>query len=359
MKKVRPVFLAIWIAALLMAECRPLPAQEELPEIPSFLNESSNNSLMDLLKTDLLRRYRSARENQSPGKSGRIQRPSPELGPKNRPAPIDLSEYIGPEGDAEKTYRKALDSGAMPPPASAPIPEEATRGEKDLWSDLTVDQRFTYAEDLFKRRKYENAQRELEEILKRGLEGDLLLRALVMREQCLFHQKYYGIVQDDYYRLKSYYPDAPQIDALRQYLENLAGLTPLMNEAIQHPDNTETQRKLLDRFGFYGWYDFAEEFFIRTIQDTSPPTIKSLSEVYYKKEDHAMLIQLSRAARDLYPDEMEFVYNEAVGLYQLGDLDSRIKAKELFQEVYYKSKRPSLRNNADWYLQRLTPRSRF
>ncbi len=189
----------------------------------------------------------------------RPARPRPELG-RNRDSsePVDLSKYIGPDGDPQKTFEKLQELGTIPSP---PHPPGATDTSQDMWKDMPIEKRMAYAKDLLQRREYEAAQKELEAILEEDLKKDNLLQALTLREKNLFHQKYYDVVEDDYYRLKSYYPDNEHVKELKTYLDKESGLEPLQNSVKSNPADPAKQRQLLDLYQKYGWLDFVQKPF--------------------------------------------------------------------------------------------------
>ncbi|MFB3787017.1 MAG: hypothetical protein ACE15F_11690 [bacterium] len=345
--------------------------QEAPPFMPSLLEaDQGTNSLLNLLRADLMRKYQDAQKPQAARKSAsqiRPARPRPELGPRkpDELEPEDLSQYFGPEtGDTKspvkspvKSPKPAPEVSKIPMPASPPATRSVTSPESDLWTHVPLEKRIAFARDLFKRRKFDEARKELEAILaQRGKKEDNL-ELITLREKCLFHQREYPTVESDYYRLKNFYPARKELAELKQYLGRESGLNDLEQRVWRNPADPQAQRALLDRYLQYGWLDFAEEFFL-TLQDTSPVTVKSLSEVYYKKGDQEMLINLSRKAYSLHPEEIEFLYNEAVGLYNLGDAVSRKQAREKFEKAAAAAGNTRLRGNAEWYLRRLAPPTR-
>ena len=334
-------------------------AQDSVPLAPLLDSAGANsqNSLMNLLKNDLLRRYTKTTPNEE-GSQNRPRRPRPELGKgQYNDTPIDLSKFIGPNGDSDQTLERLREMGKIPNPDDMPMPKNATGTIKDAWSDVTPENRLEYAKDLFKRRKYKQTQKELESILAHEIDKDKRFDALMMREKCMFHRRFYDVVQDDYFRLKSYYPKkSKEITELRKYLEDKSGLTSLQEKVLKNPTDPANQRTLLNQFEKLKWLDFAEDFFLLTINDTSAPTVKSLSEIYYRKKDHEMLVNLARASQKLHPAEADFYYNEGVGLYAMGDPTSLAEAKVSFQKARGKASSTRMRNNIDWYLNRLNPK---
>lgn len=348
-------FLILVIGILLWIAATPVFPQE-LPSLPSLMDSDSTDSLMNLLKNDLMKRYQNLEAKQNNEKN-RPERPRPELGKSHGGnEPVDISQYLGPDASPEKTLEKLQELGRIPSSRDIPSPPSATDSRQGLWSNVPPEKRFEYAQDLFKRRKYDETQKELEILLNDSLKDNERFDALAMREKCLFHRRFYDTVQDDYYRLYNFYPKKKkEALALKQYLAETSGLASLQKAVMEDPNDPGRQRQLLDLYEKMGWLDFAEEFFLTTINNTSAPTVKSLSEVYYKKKDYDMLVHLSQAGQKLHPDEAEFLYNEGVGLYALGDPASRQKAKDAFQNAYTQALSPRLRQNAQWYLDRLSP----
>ncbi len=333
-------------------------SQEAAPLAP-LMESDDKNSLMDTLKGDLLRRYQGAlAKDKKKETSHSPKRPRPELGKGQfSEEPIDISKYIGTEGDPEKTIDKLRELGKIPPPKEAAPPPSASDTQNGIWSNIPPEKRYSYAQDLFQRRKYEEAQRELEQFLNGKISNDERFSALVLREKCLYHRRFYDTVQNDYFRLRSFFPDQEkELDELKQYLEDKSGLVPLQQKVFENPTDPVSQHALLTTYENLAWFDFGEEFFLKTIKDTSITTAKSLCEIYFKKQDYEMLVTLSQAARDLHPQEIAFLYNEAVGLYMLGDPASKERALELFQKVSLEAAAPHLRKNAQWYIDRLTSR---
>ncbi|RJP30182.1 MAG: hypothetical protein C4527_10210 [Candidatus Omnitrophota bacterium] len=333
-----------------------VPAQDETPPLPPLMNTGSNNSLMDLLKADLLRRAKEVDKNDPSSKRRKPSRPRPELGQGESVAePIDLSKYLGPAGDPQKTWEKLQELGKIPAP---PQPPDATDPIQEMGNDMPPDKRMAYAEDLLKRRNYEKAQSELESILEMDLEKKEMVHALAMREKALFHRRFYDSVQSDFFRLNAYYPENKEIDELKQYLEEQSGVEPLKKAVFENPANPAAQRKLLDQYLKYGWLDFAEEFFAETIRDTSQATIQSLSEIFFRQQDYPMLIDLSRVGQKMYPAEAIYLYNEGVGHFSLKDPASLEQAKTAFVRAKARAQTEGMINKADWYLKRLTPAQR-
>ncbi len=352
----RPLLILgiIQFGALILCVNRSADAQTTPSLPPSVLNsESDNNSLGDILKTDLLNRLRKTAEEINKQSSNKTRKPRPELGQRRGVfEPVDLSEYLGPDGDQEKAWDILEKNGKVPPrsvfePPS--VPQDATSPIQDLWKDAPLEKRMNYVEDLMKRRKYYSAQNELDEILETGLKGDDLVNALVMREKALFHLKHGKTVESDYYRLKAYFPDDKRIDELKTYLEDQSGIKPLQDTVLKNPSNSQSQRLLLDQYIKHQWLDFAEEFFGVTINDTSEASIQSLSEVYYRKQDHPMLIELSRAAQNLFPHQAIYYYNEGAGLYAKGDPVSLHEAKSVFDQAFKLARQKGLQEKINWY----------
>lgn len=362
--------IALWFfAAAAPAAILPalLPAAEGLPPLPpSIFGDGAQQSLADIMKTDLLKRLTEAAENRETGAEGggrpraRANRPSPELGNRGEGAnprgPVDLSKYIGTGGDPEKTWNRLQEMGVLPPSAPAPIPPPATaegRAGAKSWIEVEPEKRLEYAREMLEKRHFSEGLDELERALDAGLDGKRKPEALALREKLLFQMGEYETVERDWFRLRSYYPEAGEIRELKTYLEKNAGLAPLREAVAANPSDPAAQRALLDRYLKYGWLDFAEEFFAETIGDTSVSTAESLSEIYYRKGDHAMLVKLSRASQKLHPDEAVFWYNEGVGLTGMADAESLRLARGAFLAALRKARGPGLAERADWYLQRL------
>ncbi|MGC9327690.1 MAG: tetratricopeptide repeat protein [Candidatus Hinthialibacter sp.] len=338
-------------------------SQEEASPPPAPwppIGEDQQDSLLDFLQSDFLRRYQDALSNQkTPGASHRAARPNPELG-RGRfgENPSDLSQFIDVGDEEDKPLGRLRELTQIPPPQDAPPPQSATATPDDVWANVASDKRFEYAQDLLNRRKYDEAQRELERFLSENPSKEDQFNALILREKCLFHRRFYGVVQDDYYRLKNFYPlKEKEILTLKSYMEEKSGVAPLQKKVLANPADPAAQHELLSLYEKLGWLDFAEDFFLITIQDTSAVTAKSLCEVYFKKQDYEMLANLCRAARDLHPSETAFLYNEGVALYHMGDPASLEKALELFQRVFLEAVTPSLRQNAQWYIDQLSKSS--
>ncbi len=333
----------------------PIQAQD-LPSVPPSVMDSltqEGNSLADMLKTDLLKRLVEAqKEKMEPGKS-RIRRPRPELG-KGRSDydPIDLSKYIGTEGDPNKAYQTLQELGKVPGPEAAPFPKLASP-EEDRWKSVAPEKRMAHIEDLLKRRRFKEGLSEVENLLDSKLSEEQKIDTLVLREKLLFQDKRYEMVESDYFRLKSYYPKSNEIQDLFSYLEKEAGLAPLQEEVMANPADPDLQRKLLDQYLKYEWLDMAEEFFADTIQDTSKPTIESLSEIYYRKRDFPMLVKLSEAAYNAHPGEAVFLYNQAVGVLNEQHPGARSDALELLQKARTLARTPAMQKRIEWYLNKL------
>lgn len=333
----------------------PVIAQDMPTLPPAFLDStgSDENSLADLLKTNLLKRLVNAQKEKDESQTGRIRRPKPELGKGQFDyEPVDLSKYIGTEGDPQKAYETLQGLGKVPGPIPAPIPTATTK-EEDLWKDVPPEKRMAYVNDLLERRKFKEGLSEIESFLDEDLKPQLKMDALILREKLLFKNKHYEQVEGDYFRLKSYYPEEKSIDELKSYLEKEAGLKELQESTKQLPNNPKLQRQLLDHYLKYDWLDFAEEFFAETIQDTSKPTIESLSEIYYRKQDYPMLVQLNEAAQTVHPSEAVFPYNQAVGLLNEQKPGAKTEALDLFKKARTLARTPAMQQRIDWYLKKL------
>lgn len=357
----KTIFLFIGLSLMLLGITGQVVKAQDVPSIPPSMmdSSSSSNSLAELLKADLMKRLMQTKDEAEKNRRPRVQRPHPEWGNKPRgDQPIDITKYIGPEGDANKTYEKLAEKGLVPPSMPAPSVPEATDFIDELTDDMPLEIRFGFIGDLVKRRKYDTALRETEKILESELKKEDQLKALILREKALFHDHHYDVVENDYFRLKAFFPKEEEIDELKSYIEKETGIAPLKKAVLENPGDAVKQHQLLSLYKKYGWMDLAEEFFLDTIQDISPPTIISLSEIYFLKKDYAMLIELSRKAQELYPEKGEFVYNEGVGLYSKGEPLSKEQALEVFKKVRFMNLPPATRRNVTWYLKRLNSASR-
>ena len=350
-----------------------------LPVIPSAQDASSllggagggENSLMNLLKTDMMRRVQEAdqlrqkqsnlqnpQSPQSPSapsmpSSGRPPRPRPEMGKRDTMnEPVDISKYLGPNGDSNKTMDKLRDMGKIPQPGDAPSPPDVTNAD-DKWKDVPLDKRIAYVDDLLKRRDNEAALKETDQLLNQKLDKDQLLKVLIQHEKALYQTKQYETVERDFFRLQAYYKDSKEVEELKKYLEDNAGITNLKNQVMQNPADPKQQYDLLNLYKQKHWLDFAEEFFIKTINDVSTPTIKSLDDVYYTKKDFDMMVKLAKTGQQLFPEKADFYYNEGVGLFNQKDPTSLKMAKDKFTQASTHSPSPELQKNINWYMDRL------
>ena len=355
-----------WVGFLLLAMGGPASlGQAQTPPPPTWLFDGENQeggSFADMLRGDLLSRYRDAYQqdqgesNRGPRNMGqRPRRPQPETTEENRP--VDLSKYIGPDGDPLKTLEALRDKGKIPPSQDQQAQQQPANDD-DLWKDVPSDRRLAFAQSLLERRRFNEALSEVESALDGQLSEDDKLRALIMREKALFHLGHHQTVQNDFYRLKAYYPEKEAVDQLKQYLEQESGIEALQQAVIDDIQDPVAHQDLVNRYMELGWLDFAEEFFAATINDTSETTVKSLSEIYFHKGDHAMLIKLCDAALELHPNNVDILYNKAVGLYGQGDPASRKQAREVFVQAKRQSRNPALTRRIDWYLKRLPLPSR-
>lgn len=342
---------------IFLALSASLATAQDMPSLPPLSGEESGDdgvkSFMNMLRSDLMRRLEDARQSTKSLSKG-VERPKPELG-KHSPSnqPIDISKYLGADGDPEKTIEKLIESGKIPPSAASSIPQHSSAASHH-WKSVPLGKRIDYTEDLVRRRKPNAALDELEAILsEKGLGEDEKISALVLREKALLLLKKYQTVQEDYYRLKTYYPERTEVEDLRSYMEEQTGLDTLQERVKKNPEDEEAQQDLLRHYVKMGWLDFAEEFFGATLKDSTAPTIKSLSEIYYRKKDNEMLITLSRVAQELHPKAPDFYYNEGVALYAQGD---RKSAHASFQKALSFSRSPALNTKINWYLQRLPAR---
>lgn len=335
--------------------------------VPDMLGaeQAGGMNFARMLQMDLMQRFLNAQQqagqNQPTGTRTRPRASRPEAGPMGPsgppgpelpPEPVDLSKYIGPSGDAQKTWDQLQQSGKVPPSSSPQDNTDAQKTEK-AWLNVPAAKRLDHAQDLIDRRRFDEALLEAEAVLNTNPKEDEKIRALLIREKALFHQRYHDTVQNDYYRLKAYYPKEKRIDQLKDYLEEHSGIAKLQEQVKNNPQDPVAQSMLLAQYLRYGWLDFAEEFFAQEIQDTSEATVKSLSDIYYRKQDYPMLVELSRTAEELYPEQADYPYNEGVGLYMMGDPLSIQLAKQSFQEALEKSPSPYIRQGLNWYLKRL------
>lgn len=315
-------------------------------------------SFANLLRGDLMRRFQQEVEQfereRAPGQ--RPQRPRANA-QEERERSTDISRFLGPDADPEKTLQRLFETMQAPSPEAipAPPPPSATQAENDLWGEVSLEKRVSLAEDLLRRRRFVEARDELERILSMGdeLTREQRIRALVMREKALFQSRHYKAVEQDLFRLEMFYPEENEIQELRNYLETESGIKALQKSVMENARDPQAQQNLVNRYVQLGWLDLAEEFFASTIQDTSPITVKSLSEIYYRKNDFDMLVNLSKAALQLHPNTPEFLYNKGIGLYNRGDALSREQAREAFLEAKRQSRNPQLTSRIDWYLHRL------
>ncbi len=316
--------------------------------------------MAELLKADLMKRFLDSSEQADKSITNKRQRPSPELGQRRQSyQPLDISKYLGPKADQDKTYDRLRDSGRIPPSMpSAPIPE-STGVIDTLLGEMPLEKQLNYVEDLLQRRKYKEAMKTVDYLLGKNLPKEEKLKALVLREKALFHNQFYEDVENDYYRLKAYYPEKEEIQELKKYLERESQIAELKKKVRENPADKENQHKLLQMYKHYGWMDFAEQFFAEEILDISEPTIVSLCNVYYEKKDYDMLIDLCEKVQDLYPENGMFVYNKGVGYYSKGDPLSKDKAIQAFEEARTMSLSTPLRRNLMWYLKRLQPENTY
>jgi len=343
---------------LTFALSAPTASAQGVPDLPAnFMEgmdsgEGGENSLAKMLKMDLMKRFIDTQKEQEEKQSGR--RPEPELGQRRgAEEPLDISKFIGPDGDSEKTLQTLRDKGKIPNQSiPAPPPGQAT-GQNGTFDNVSPEKRLNYVEDLMERRRFQQAEEELNTLLSQKLEKEQKIKALTLREKALFHNRHYDVVENDFFRLKAYYPESEAVNELKSYLDKEAGLAELKKQVKSNPQNAETQYKLLQQYKQYGWMDFAEEFFANEINDTSPPTIKSLSEIYYNKNDYQMLVELSKLAQEMHPSVADFPYNEGVGHYMQGGPFAKQKSLEAFKKARVNNPSPALAQKMNWYLKRL------
>lgn len=326
-----------------------------IPSLPSIMGGEQESgtggadSFLNMMRNDLMRRLDEAKQNvDSRGARGRrVERPRPELGGNRASEPLDLSKFLGTEGDQQKAIEKLIENGVLPPSAAGSVPQPTSTD----WEEVPLDKRLSYAKDLIERRKPNTAMEEINAILGQDdLNDDLKLDAIILREKALLLLKEYETVQEDYYRLKAYYPEDKRVDELKTYLEAESGLDALQQKVKENPEDPLRQQELLDRYFKLGWLDFAEEYFGSTLANSSEATVKSLGQIYFKKKELDMLIRLSKTAQELYPQAPEFFYNEGVALYARGE---RAEARDRFMKAMQLSRDPKLNMNINWYLQRI------
>ncbi|MBN2328131.1 MAG: hypothetical protein JXR73_13345, partial [Candidatus Omnitrophica bacterium] len=154
MKRMYIIILFLSMTSFLHPAC----SQDAAPPAPLLqTGGDQQDSLMDFLQGDFLRRYRDAlTEQKTVGASHRASRPKTELGQgRFGENPSDLSQFIDVESDGDKPLGRLRELTKIPPPQDAPPPQSATGSHGDVWSNIAPDKRFAYAQDLFDRRKYD------------------------------------------------------------------------------------------------------------------------------------------------------------------------------------------------------------
>lgn len=320
------------------------PSWMQVPGDSDSTNQSNGlGNFADILRADMLKRFREASEEMDSNQPRkRPERPQPELGKAEwrEDQPKSVEEYL--DSPASAAAESSLGSAT---PASDPV--------DNALKNIPIERRMDYVDDLIQRRRYSEAEKEVDRLLQRELEQEQKINLLAKREKILFHQGHHALVEQDLYRLQAFFPEHEAIDELKAYIEEQSGITALQDAVLATPTDPNVQQNLVNQYMRYGWLDFAEEFFAFTIQDTSPATVKSLSEIYFRRQDFHMLVELSRKALELHPEHPDILYNLGVGLFHLGDPISLQEARTVFMQARMHTRSPAVMQNITWYLQRL------
>lgn len=288
-----------------------------------------------------------------------VERPSPELGGR-RPEPvegqeekpfdpIDLSRYLGTEGDQEEAIRRLKAAGKWPGD-TGPGREEL---ELDLFQKIPTNKRLDFAAECLKMGKYDEALSETTYVLATEPEEDHLARALALRLRALYRLRKYKDAQDACFRLRAYFPEGPHAAAALEFLERESGIDRLQEAVRQNQEDQAAHRKLMEAYRARNWLDLAIEFYTRRLPEKAVESYRHLCELHYLRQDWLGLIESSERGIELRTESPDLHYNMGVGYYHLDDAPAKLSSRESFRKAKELSKSAEFNKRVDWYLRRL------
>ncbi len=308
------------------------------------------NSLIQMLeKQAMLEAQKSANDghqNISPG------RPQPELGPNaNDPsAPIDLSQYLGTEGDQEEAIGRLKEAGKWPSTKGPGKPGE----ERDLFQKISPERRLDFAAECMKMGKHGEALSETHYVLLTEPEEEYLRRALALRVRALYRLRKYKEAEETYLRLQAYFSEGPEAAAALEFLERHSGIDKLQKAVRENQNDPQPHRKLMEAYRVRGWLDMALQFYKNRLPDKTAETFRHICELEYLRKDWLGLIDAAERGIELHPASPEFHYNLGVGYYHLSDGPALLSARESFLRAKELSKSAEFNKRTNWYLERLS-----
>jgi len=307
------------------------------------------NSLIQMLEKQAML------EAQKPAANGHQKigpgRPSPELGPHaNKPTdPIDLSRYLGTEGDQEKAIERLKSAGKWPSEQAAGKRDQ----KRDLFQKISPKRRLDFAAECLKMGKYADALSETHYVLLTEPAEEHLRRALALRLRALYRLRKFEEVEDTYFRLQAYFSEGPEPAAALEYLERQSGIDQLQKAVRENQDDPQAHRKLIQAYRVRNWLDLALEFYQNRLPDKTAETYRHICELEYLRKDWLGLVEAAENGIELRADSPEFHYNLGVGYYHLGDGPALLSARESFLKAKELSKSSEFNKRANWYLERL------
>ncbi|HPA45388.1 MAG TPA: hypothetical protein PLG59_06975 [bacterium] len=338
---------------VILALSIPSAGQDETLAIPG--DDHGLNSLIQLLERKAMLESQdglgTSPKNWDVGKG----RPKPELGKRSADSeqPIDLSRYLGTEGDQEAAIRKLKEAGKWPGGTPQSESNSPPREEVDLFHKIPTGKRLDYVAECLKSGKYGDALSETSFVLATDPKDENLSRALALRLEAQYRLKKYAEAQDTYYRLRAYFPKGPEHSAALAFLEKESGVDQLQKAVRVSQDDAEAHRKLMNAYRTRGWLDLGADFYKEKLKEKTPESLRHLCELQYLREDWPGLVKAAEEGIERKPDSPEFHYNEGVGFFHAEEDAARMSARESFLKAIDLSKNAEFNKRASWYLQRL------
>ncbi|MFH1738181.1 MAG: hypothetical protein ABIH23_04175 [bacterium] len=320
-------------------------------QLPLSGSDNGMNSLIQLLEKKAMMEAQntaSKKTNHFPLNEGR---PQPELGQRNAKSSdsIDLSRYLGTEGDEEEAIRQLKESGKWPGDSET-IPRKS---DVDLFQNIPTEKRLDFAAESLKLGKYGDALAETTFVLATDPKEENLARSLALRLRALYRLRKFKDAEDTYYRLRAYFPDGPDAAQALQFLEQESGIDRLQEAVRQNQKDPSVQGKLMEAYRARNWLDLATEFYAQRLPEKTAESYRHLCELQYLRKNWLGLIESSQKGMELVAENPEFYYNSGVGYYHLQDGPARLNARESFVKAKELSKSREFSTRVDWYLKRL------
>jgi len=339
---------------MILAFSIPAVGQDETLAIPG--DEHGLNSLIQLLERKAMLESKAGLGTSPKDWDVGKGRPQPELGKKSGDSkgPIDLSRYLGTEGDQEAAIRKLKEAGKWP----GETPQESStnaplREEEDLFQKIPAEKRLDYIRERLKSGKYGDALSETTFVLATDPKEENLSRALALRLEAQYRLKKYADAEDTYYRLRAYFPQGPEHNAALAFLEKESGIDRLQKAVQENENDPEAHRKLMNAYRTRGWLDLGAEFYKERLKEKTAESLRHLCEIQYLRQDWPGLVEAAEEGIERKPDSPEFHYNQGVGFFHVEEDTAKSSARECFLKALELSKNAEFNKRVNWYLQRL------